>query len=109
MFYWNTPQCDPYTGDWSHFLHTLAQYVKSFRYEVCEVSPYFMLTFQNLAKFRKMLGYSMKGGQAPIVVGVIVEIRFILIHGGPLESLECCIIHLASYVHETELIRNDAI
>ena len=31
VFYWNT-QCDPYTGDWSHFLHTLAQYVKSFRY-----------------------------------------------------------------------------
>ena len=29
-----------------------------------------------------MLGYSMKGGQAPIVVGVIAEIRFILIHGG---------------------------
>ena len=50
VFYWNT-QCDPCTGDWSHFLHTLAQYVKSFRYEVCEVSPYFMLTFQNLAKF----------------------------------------------------------
>ena len=41
-----------------------------------------MLTFQTLAKFRKMLGYSMKGGQAPIVVGVIAEIRFILIHGG---------------------------
>ena len=69
-----------------------------------------MLTFQNLAKFRKMLGYSMKGGQAPIVAGVIIaEIRFILIHGGSLESLECCIIHLTSYVHETELIRNDAI
>ena len=65
-----------------------------------------MLTFQNLAKFRKMLGYSMKGGQAPIVVGVIAEIRFILIPGG---SLECCIIHLTSYIHETELIRNDAI
>ena len=46
-----------------------------------------MLTFQNLAKFRKMLGYSMKGGQAPIVVGVIAEIRFILIHGRSLESL----------------------
>ena len=41
-----------------------------------------MLTFQNLAKCRKMLGYSMKGGQAPIVVGVIAEIRFILIHAG---------------------------
>ena len=68
-----------------------------------------MLTFQNLAKFQKMLGYSMKGGQAPIVVGVIAEIRFILIPGGSLESLECCIIHLTSYVHETELIRNDAI
>ena len=68
-----------------------------------------MLTFQNLAKFRKMLEYSMKGGQAPIVVGVIAEIRFILIPGGSLESLECCIIHLTSYVHETELIRNDAI
>ena len=51
----------------------------------------------------------MKGGQAPIVVGVIAEIRFILIPGGSLESLECCIIHLTSYVHETELIRNDAI
>ena len=68
-----------------------------------------MLTFQNLAKFLKMLGYSMKGGQASIVVGVTTEIRFILIHGGSLESLECCIIHLTSYVHETELIRNDAI
>ena len=68
-----------------------------------------MLTFQNLAKFRKMLGYSMKWGQSPIVVGVIAEIRFILIHGGSLESLECCIIHLTSYVHETELIRNDVI
>ena len=68
-----------------------------------------MLTFQNLAKFRKMLGYSMKGGQASIVVGVIAEIRFILIHGRSLECLERCIIHLTSYVHETELIRNDAI
>ena len=46
-----------------------------------------MLTFQNVAKFRKMLGYSMKGGQAPIVVGVIADIRFILIHGGSLEPL----------------------
>ena len=64
-----------------------------------------MLTFQNLAKFRKMLGYSMKWGQSPIVVGVIAEIRFILIHGGSL----CYIIHLISYAHETELIRNDAI
>ena len=65
-----------------------------------------MLTFQNLAKF---VGIFYERGQAPIVVGVIAEIRFILIHGGSLESLECCIIHLTSYVHETELIRNDAI
>ena len=68
-----------------------------------------MLTFQYLAKFQKMLGYSMKGGHGTDRCWGYSRNTVYSHPWGPLESLECCIIHLTSYVHETELIRNDAI